>query len=223
MMIRMKTSKKTILIYLSLPFLFGECALCADDEITLEVTETTIEAVPYNHPPKVERRIESLNVMKLSCYAYLLRRNHMVMLSYAPTSKKGISRALKKWQTYAENAAYNNFIAPELVLAVIEVESGAVVDAVSKVGAQGLMQLMPATQNELNVKDPFDPNENIQAGSSYLAMLLNRYNGDLELALAAYNAGMGNVDKYKGIPPFEETQNFVKKVITRYRALQQNH
>ncbi len=222
MMMTMK-NRYVLIGTLFLALLESRAQAKSDNEITLEVTETTISAVPYNQAPKVERRIESLNVMKLSRYAYLLRRNHLVMLSYAPTTKKGLSRALKKWQAYAENAAYSNLIAPELVLAVIEVESGAVVDAVSNVGAQGLMQLMPATQNELNVKNPFDPNENIQAGSSYLAMLLNRYNGDLELALAAYNAGMGNVDKYHGIPPFEETQNFVKKVISRYRSLQKSN
>ncbi len=217
----MTMNKFDLLNVLILSTLIACCS--ADDNITLEVTETTIEAVPYNAKPKVERRIENMNVMKLSRYAYLLRRNHMVMLSYAPTTKKGISASLKKWKDFVEVAAYNNQIAPELIMAVIEVESGAIVDAVSSVGAQGLMQLMPETQNELNVKNPFDPNENIQAGSSYLTMLLNRYNGDLELALAAYNAGMGNVDRYHGIPPFKETQNVVRKVLSRYRSLQKAH
>ena len=97
--------------------------------------------------------------------------------------------------------------------------AGEVADAVSHCGAQGLMQLMPETQDELGVTNAFDPDENIAAGSRYLAMLIERYSNDMNLALAAYNAGMGNVDRYKGIPPFKETENFVRKVTRRYQQL----
>jgi len=201
------------------------CALCtssagASSDISVSVEESQIYAVPYDAENEVERRIDTLDVNKLSKYAYLLRANHMVKLTFAPKSSKSLKSSIKSWGAYIEKAAQNNLLPPELIRAVIEVESGAVVTAVSNCGAQGLMQLMPETQNELGVKDPFDPDENIGAGSRYLASLLYRYNGELSLALAAYNAGMGNVDKYGGIPPFKETQNFVKKVTAIYKRLQ---
>ncbi|WP_295362469.1 lytic transglycosylase domain-containing protein [uncultured Succinivibrio sp.] len=195
----------------------------AHAQVSLNVEENEIYAVPFNQENPVERRIDTLDVNKLSKYAYLLRANHMVMPSYGPKTSKEVKKRIKDWHKYITEAAETNLLPEELIKAVIEVESGAVVTAVSHCGAKGLMQLMPKTQSELGVKDPFDPNENISAGTRYLAQLLNMYDGDLSLALAAYNAGMGNVNKYGGIPPFEETQNFVKKVTAIYHRLQQEN
>lgn len=105
-----------------------------------------------------------------------------------------------------------------LIKAVIHTESGFDPNARSGPGAQGLMQLMPATAKRYRVTDAWDPVQNINAGAKHLRYLLKRY-GDLSLALAAYNAGEGNVDKYGGIPPFTETQDYVERVTGRYKRL----
>ena len=105
---------------------------------------------------------------------------------------------------------------PRFIHAVIWQESKYEQDARSHVGAQGLMQLMPATARRFGCKDPHDPVENITAGTKYLSWLLKRFDGDVALALAGYNAGEGSVDKYNGIPPYRETQNYVRIITERY-------
>ena len=108
-------------------------------------------------------------------------------------------------------AAYG--VPENLLKAVAKAESGFRADAVSRCGAQGVMQLMPSTAKSLGVSDPFDPEQNIMGGAKYLGSLLGRY-GDEKLALAAYNAGSGNVDKYGGVPPFAETKKYVERVLS---------
>ena len=105
---------------------------------------------------------------------------------------------------------------PRFIHAVIWQESKYQLRARSHVGAQGLMQLMPATARRFGCKDPHDPAENIAAGTKYLSWLLKRFDGNVELALAGYNAGEGSVDKYDGIPPYRETQNYVRIITSRY-------
>jgi soluble lytic murein transglycosylase len=112
--------------------------------------------------------------------------------------------------------ARRHMLDPALVYAVIKVESGGNRYAVSSAGARGLMQLMPGTAREMGVKDIFDPAENIAGGTQYLSKMFALFNEDIDLALAGYNAGPGNVKKYGGVPPFKETQNYIK-LVRRYQ------
>ncbi|EYF05035.1 lytic transglycosylase domain-containing protein [Chondromyces apiculatus] len=104
----------------------------------------------------------------------------------------------------------------ELILAVMQVESGFDARAVSRAGAQGLMQLMPATAVEVGVRDPFDPRQNVLGGARYLRILLNAHDGSVTLALAAYHAGAGAVERHGGVPPYPETQRYVVSVRRLY-------
>lgn len=112
--------------------------------------------------------------------------------------------------------AREHAVQPALVKAVIRAESNFDAEAVSRVGAQGLMQLMPRTAAELGVRDPFHPTDNVRGGTAYLRQMLDRY-GNVEHALAAYNAGPTAVDRYGGIPPYRETRAYVRRVLAYYR------
>jgi soluble lytic murein transglycosylase-like protein len=118
-----------------------------------------------------------------------------------------------------EQTASRHQVDPQLVHAIIKVESAYDPLAVSNKGAMGLMQLIPSTAQELGVANPFDPQENIEGGVTYLRHLLNVFGGDLNLSLAAYNAGEGAVRRYGGVPYFAETQNYVRRVTNIYQSL----
>ncbi len=115
-----------------------------------------------------------------------------------------------------ERAAAQTGLPAALIDAVIRTESGYRPRAVSRAGAKGLMQLMPGTARDVGVRDPFDPEQNIMGGARYLRRMFDRY-GSLRLAVAAYNAGPGNVDKHEGVPPFRETRRYVAVVMQRYQ------
>lgn len=129
------------------------------------------------------------------------------------------SRNKNAYDSIIRQASQTYGVSEGLIKAVMHTESGFNVHARSPVGAQGLMQLMPATARRFNVSNAYDPQQNIMAGAKYLAWLLKRFNGNTSLALAGYNAGEGNVSKYGGIPPFRETQDYVRRVTSRYQNL----
>ncbi|MCX5466415.1 lytic transglycosylase domain-containing protein [Acinetobacter nematophilus] len=129
------------------------------------------------------------------------------------------SKSRNAFDSIIRQAAQTHGVSEGLIKAVMHTESGFNSNARSPVGAQGLMQLMPATARRFNVSNSFDPQQNIFGGAKYLSWLLKRFNGNTNLALAAYNAGEGNVDKYGGIPPFRETQDYVKRVTSRLNNL----
>lgn len=132
------------------------------------------------------------------------------------------SKSKNSFDDVIRQAAQTHGIAEGLIKAVMHTESGFNVNARSPVGAQGLMQLMPATARRFNVSNAFDPQQNIHAGAKYLAWLMKRFNGNTQLVLAGYNAGEGNVQKYGGIPPFRETQDYVRRVTSRLNNLYSN-
>jgi len=139
------------------------------------------------------------------------------------TPKSEFEKNKRKYDHHIREAARRNQVDPALVKAVIHAESAFNKAAVSVKGAQGLMQLMPATASELRVKNPFDARENIMGGTQYLTLMMQQFKGNADLALAAYNAGPNAVEKYGGIPPYAETKNYVVKVNKLWRQYKSEH
>ncbi len=131
-----------------------------------------------------------------------------------------LAQRLKEYEPIIVEVADRYGVDEKLVKAVIAQESYGNPNAESHAGAKGLMQLMDKTAEGLGVTDSFDPEENIRGGVRYLKMMMDRYGDDMKLALAAYNAGPGNVEKYDGIPPFKETQQYVRRVLDYYQSMQ---
>jgi len=127
-----------------------------------------------------------------------------------------VSARMAMWEDKLQELCEKYGVDPHLARAVMRMESGGNPNAISRAGAIGLMQLMPGTARGLGV-DPKDPHKNLEGGIKYLARLTDKYDGNLTLALAAYNAGSGRVDSYGGVPPFPETQRYVKNVLALYQ------
>jgi soluble lytic murein transglycosylase-like protein len=121
-------------------------------------------------------------------------------------------------RSLVSDASHTSGVPEGLVRAVLMAESAGNPSAISPAGAQGLMQLMPGTSSGCGIANPFDPTQNVQCGTTYLRSLLVRYHNDVKLAIAAYNAGPGAVDRYHGVPPYPETQAYVTRVLAAYRS-----
>ncbi|MCL4120083.1 UNVERIFIED_CONTAM: hypothetical protein GTU68_059248 [Idotea baltica] len=154
-----------------------------------------------------------MSIIKLSTFLLL------ISFSSSSYSKIVCPKNVVKYDRIILNAAKKYKVDPALIHAVIKQESCYRILAVSHVGAEGLMQLMPATADRFNVNNSFDAKQNIFAGTKYLAWLLKRFKGRVDFALAGYNAGEGRVDQYNGIPPFKETRKYVVKVMRYFYRL----
>lgn len=137
------------------------------------------------------------------------------------SQSEGDEQVQGKFAEIIQQAAQKYNVDPRLIQAVIRAESNFNPKATSSAGAMGLMQLMPATAAGLGVTDPYDPKDNIFGGTKFLARLLQKYKNDVSLALAAYNAGPGAVDRYGGIPPYSETRVYVQRVLQYYQSAQE--
>lgn len=154
----------------------------------------------------------------VACYLAVVSFEQRVAAKIQPEASKWAAQlpanALRiNCQEFIQAAADKHKLPPELITAVIHAESNFNPKAQSPVGASGLMQINEITRKHLKLNNIWDPRQNIAAGSFYLRQLLNRFNGNMTLAIAAYNAGPGAVSKYKGVPPYRETQNYVRKVM----------
>jgi soluble lytic murein transglycosylase-like protein len=168
--------------------------------------------VPLYTDKKINTRVTD------TAYAYIGQYGRpTAALSCRGLTSAGLEERGAQYQYLIERHSRSYGVDPALVKAVMRAESCFDARAVSRVGAHGLMQLMPDRAMRLGVSDRFDPEQNIRGGVQFLSQLLKRFDNNIEYAVAAYNAGPLNVEKYKGIPPFKETQTYLKRVMDNYK------
>ena len=232
-MLRIVPLKYTLFAIITLFFCFFDTTNILANEIlkniqyTNKIAEQTMLAMQYRvkqartpqkyHPsePIYENLLDQMDVYSLSPSAKKIVLHRMIPTYVKEKVFQGEIKLPSDWKEIIKVASTKHNLDPALIAAVIQVESGFSGEALSPKGAKGLMQLMPDTGLELGATDLFDPMTNVDAGSRYLRQQLDRF-GSVELALAAYNAGPGAVIKYGGIPPYKETQEFVKKVLSAF-------
>ena len=189
----------------------GLCGVILSEEVTVSVRG------PMNAPAD-ENLLDAMDLRALSPSARLLAMPHMISPRLAEAMRSGqVRTSPEEWKAIIRKAVAASGLPASLIEAVIRIESDFKASAVSSKGAQGAMQIMPETQKELGLEQPYDAEANVLAGCTYLRRQLDSF-GSLELALAAYNAGPGNVRRYGGIPPFAETQDYVRRVLELHRA-----
>jgi soluble lytic murein transglycosylase-like protein len=178
----------------------------AQAQIAIYVTENGKRVYVNAEPPVTRMSAPTKSTSKVS--------------AASPVANSSATRVMQltaeELDRIVQTTAEKHHVDPALVRAVIAAESGWRQDAISRKGAQGLMQLVPGTAGDLGVTNAFDPEQNVNGGVRYLRMLLERYRGDLDLALAAYNAGPGAVDRARGVPNYPETRAYVQKVTDTY-------
>jgi len=199
---------KYLLIHLSLllvGILLSNIAFANSSKSHIYKYKSESGIVSFSDIQPIDRYFQTI---KISCYACRLD-------SQIDWHKSKLY--LTEYTSYIKNASIKYKIDPAFVRAIIHAESHFKVKAISKQGAQGLMQLMPKTAKSLGVNNPFVAQQNINGGVKHLSLLLKKYNGDSQLASAAYNAGEGAIKKYAGIPPYKETEVYVKRVDILYQ------
>ena len=204
-----------------LSFLF---TLLAIPGITGTTSDDQHVLTGIEHPPEPQQIVPvSVSSNNLSETAPVSKKGDTPVTSAPPTQREAKHYRLSEFYSPIIHKAAETFeIDPALIKAVIMAESRYNPKAVSKRGAKGLMQLMPATAKSLGVNDSFDPEDNIFGGSRYLKTLIDKFNGDIRLALAAYNAGSRHVKKYGGIPPFKQTRQYIHKVFKYHRLYKED-
>ncbi|MCJ8006005.1 lytic transglycosylase domain-containing protein [Lederbergia wuyishanensis] len=175
--------------------------------------QTVMSSVNSSAPQTLDNNtLGAIYKMQLNHSPILSSQSAIQMASNIHATVKDNTKVPESLEEIIQKASEVYNLPAKLIKSIIKHESNFNSSAVSHAGASGLMQLMPQTAKGLGVSDIFDPLQNVMGGSKYLRTMLDKYDGNLVLALAAYNAGPGNVDKYGGIPPFTETQNYVRKV-----------
>ncbi|HEV7904411.1 MAG TPA: lytic transglycosylase domain-containing protein [Pyrinomonadaceae bacterium] len=188
----------------------------------VQVTPEPTPAPPADAPGKAKRGARPLTVFEkehVGVKPTLYARPTNTLPMSASASLDGFTTGDAKVDSYIADSSARHGVDPVLIYSIMHRESAFKKMAVSYKGARGLMQLMPATAARFGVRNIFDPAQNIDAGTRYIRFLLNRFGGDVGLALAGYNAGEGAVDKYRGVPPYRETQEYVKRISERYALM----
>ena len=207
------TAMKTILMTAALSMVIGWGAIPAQAQFSYQ-TDDRGNLVYTNDESPRKAAAEKASAGKISANPELNRNSSDARPSGSAAEAHPLGADVL--HQLVQETAHKHNVDPALVSAVISTESNWNTSAISRRGAQGLMQLIPETAQHFGVYNPFDPTQNVEAGVRYLSSLLERYNGDLPKALAAYNAGPRAVDRWRGVPDYRETRDYVRKVTSSY-------